>query len=60
MPCLNGIDLSAVSLDGSMQPLVIAFRDHVIEHFQQRFDATVVSQPSRAALRQGWYWSSLS
>jgi hypothetical protein len=34
MPRLNGIDLSAVSLDGFVQPLVITFREHLIEDFQ--------------------------
>jgi hypothetical protein len=34
MPRLNGVDLSAVSLDGFVQPLVITFREDMIEDFQ--------------------------
>jgi hypothetical protein len=37
-PRLNGIDLSAVSLDGTVQPLVITFREDMIEDFQHAPD----------------------
>jgi hypothetical protein len=36
-----------------------AFLPHCEQRIRWASSSTVVSQPSRAALRQGWYWSSL-